>query len=118
LTRITIVFTSAPHSTSAGREGLDALLAISAYSEDICVVFVGDGVFQLLDNQDPAGILSKDYIPMFKLLTLYDIEDIRICKASLDARGVLDAPRVIEATLSTQEEVVELLQQSQKVLTF
>lgn len=82
------------------------------------MVFVGDGVFQLLDNQNPAGILSKDYIPMFKLLDLYDIEDIRICKASLDARGVLDVPRVIEATLSTQEDVIALFQQSQKVLTF
>jgi tRNA 2-thiouridine synthesizing protein C len=112
------VFSSPPHSTSAGREGLDALLAASAYSDDISVVFVGDGVFQLLDKQSPAAILSKDYIPMFKLLDLYDIVDIRICKASLATRGVLQAPRIIEATLATQDDIAALFQRSQKVLTF
>jgi hypothetical protein len=35
---------------AAGREGLDALMATSAFTEDIGVFFIGDGVFQLLAN--------------------------------------------------------------------
>jgi sulfur relay (sulfurtransferase) DsrF/TusC family protein len=38
---------------SVGQEGLDALLATSALTEEIGVFFVGDGVFQLLPGQRP-----------------------------------------------------------------
>ncbi|WP_252403065.1 DsrE family protein, partial [Escherichia coli] len=42
--RVAFVFTSAPHGSTSGREGLDALLATSALTEDIGVFFLGDGV--------------------------------------------------------------------------
>ncbi len=51
--RVAFVFTSAPHGSAGGREGLDALLATSALTEDMGVFFVGDGVFQLLPGQQP-----------------------------------------------------------------
>lgn len=35
--RVAVVFSQGPHGTSAGREGLDALLATSALTEDIGV---------------------------------------------------------------------------------
>lgn len=52
--RVAFVFSSAPHGSAAGREGLDALLATSALTDDIGVFFVGDGVFQLLPEQRAA----------------------------------------------------------------
>ena len=51
--KIAFVFTQGPHGTSAGREGLDALLATSALTEDIGVFFIADGVFQLMPAQQP-----------------------------------------------------------------
>lgn len=46
--RIAFVFSTVPHGTAAGREGLDALLATSALTDDLAVFFIADGVFQLL----------------------------------------------------------------------
>ena len=86
--RVAFVFTSAPHGSSAGREGLDALLATSALSEDLGVFFIGDGVLQLLSQQQPGVILARDYIATFKLLALYDIENCWICAASMRERGL------------------------------
>ncbi|HAJ4113923.1 DsrE family protein, partial [Escherichia coli] len=43
--RIAFVFSTAPHGTAAGREGLDALLATSALTDDLAVFFIADGVF-------------------------------------------------------------------------
>ncbi len=37
------VFRTHPHSTSKGREGLDAILAASAFCEDIRIFFIDDG---------------------------------------------------------------------------
>ncbi|PLL98143.1 sulfurtransferase complex subunit TusC, partial [Klebsiella michiganensis] len=54
--RVAFIFSSAPHGSASGREGLDALLATSALTEEIGVFFVGDGVFQLLPEQRPAAV--------------------------------------------------------------
>lgn len=86
--RVAFVFATAPHGSTAGREGLDALLATSALSDDLGVFFIGDGVFQPLSQQTPGVILARDYIATFKLLSLYDIENCWICAASMRERGL------------------------------
>ncbi|HIB0147014.1 TPA: sulfurtransferase complex subunit TusC [Escherichia coli] len=97
--RIAFVFSTAPHGTTAGREGLDALLATSALTDDLAVFFIADGVFQLLPGQKPDAVLARDYIATFKLLGLYDIEQCWICAASLRERGLYpQTPFVVEAT--------------------
>ncbi len=99
--RVAFLFTHAPHGSASGREGLDALLATSALSEDIGVFFIGDGVLQLLPGQQPGKILARDYIATFGVLPLYDIERCFVCNASLRERGfdeqqalVLDVARL------------------------
>ncbi len=118
MSQLTFVFRSAAHSTSTGREGVDALLAASAYCEDISVIFLGDGVGQLVAAQDPALIQSKAYAPMMKLFDLYDIEKVYVCQQSLADRGLGKASLVIEAQPLTLAEVAENLQSASKLLTF
>ena len=99
MNRVAFLFTQAPHGSSAGREGLDAVLATGALSEDIGLFFIGDGV-QLNRDQQPAQILARDYIATFGVLALYDIDRCYICQASLLARGQsLTAARVLDAQL-------------------
>lgn len=115
--RIAFVFTQGPHGSSAGREGLDALLATSAFSEQVGVFFLADGVFQLLPQQQPGKILMRDYIATFGILPLYDIEACFLCEASLQQRGlqqvddwVLDvrrlAPEALRAQLASYDIVL------------
>ncbi len=118
MSQLTYLFRSAPHGKSSGREGIDALLAASAYCEDISVIFIGDGVYQLLLGQDPSAILSKDYAPMLKLFDLYDIEQVFVCSDSLVQRGLAKADLVIDAEALTLEQVKEKLQQAGKLLSF
>ncbi len=118
MSQLTYLFRSAPHGQSSGREGVDALLAASAYCEDISVIFIGDGVCQLLLGQDPAAILSKDYAPMLKLFDLYDIEQVFVCSDSLAQRGLAQADLVIDAQPLTLKQVKDKLQQAGKLLSF
>lgn len=118
MSQLTYVFRSSPHKTSAGREGIDALLAASAYCEDICVLFIGDGVYQLLQGQQPQGILSKDYAPMLKLFDLYDIEQVFVCADSLAQRGLGQAGLVIAAERLEPAEIKLKLHQASKLLSF
>ncbi|MGS4673693.1 sulfurtransferase complex subunit TusC [Citrobacter farmeri] len=97
--RIAFVFSTIPHGSASGREGLDALLATSALTEEVGVFFIGDGVFQILQGQQPNVILARDYIATFKLLGLYDIEQCWLCAASLRERGLGEGVSfVVDAT--------------------
>ncbi len=116
--KVAFIFHSAPHATSAGREGLDALLAASAYSEDLAIFFVGEGVLQLLKEQDPAQVLSRDYISAFKLLDLYDIEQRYICEQSLQEWGVEPNELIVEGQLLSAKEMVEQWELFDQLLTF
>ena len=100
MNRVAFLFTQAPHGNSAGREGLDAVLATGALSEDIGLFFIGDGVLQLNREQHPEPILARNYIATFGVLELYDIDQCFICADSLRARGLrLDADRVLQANV-------------------
>ncbi|APG20234.1 sulfurtransferase TusC [Kosakonia radicincitans DSM 16656] len=117
--RIAFVFTSAPHGSSSGREGLDALLATSAFTDEIGVFFIGDGVFQLLAGQQPDAILARDYIATFKVLPLYDIEQCWLCAASLRERGLGEETAfVLPAQQLEPEALREQLDEYTVVLTF
>lgn len=114
------VFCSPPHGNSASREGLDALLAATAFcaGQDIAVYFLDDGVLNLLRGQQPEIILQKDFISAFKLLDLYDIENRFVCRESLqqyglDAQDLIIGCQKIDRTLLMQQ-----LKQVKKVLTF
>lgn len=96
--RIAFVFSTAPHGSASGREGLDALLATSALTEALGVFFISDGVFQLLPGQKPDAVLARDYIATFKLFDLYDIDQCWICAASLRERGLENINFVVDAT--------------------
>lgn len=85
---VAFVFKHAPHGTSNGREGLDALLATAALSDAIGVFFVGDGVLHLITEQQPGAIYARDYIATLKLLALYDIDTVYACQKSLHERGI------------------------------
>ncbi|MCJ2378169.1 sulfurtransferase complex subunit TusC [Vibrio sp. ZSDZ34] len=116
--KLGFVFQSYPHTSSAGREGLDALLAASAFCEDIAVFFSGKGVTQLVDRQQPSSVLSRDYISAFKLLELYDIEQVYVCQESLDKYGLLPEQLIIDATAISSGTLATLLNSCRKVLTF
>ncbi|QTF06873.1 sulfurtransferase complex subunit TusC [Brenneria izadpanahii] len=116
---IAFVFTHSPHGSASGREGLDALLAMSALTEDIGVFFIGDGVLQLLPGQQPEKILMRDYIATFGVLPLYDVERCYVCAESLRQRGIdLDTDWVLDVELLSPEALRLRLADYHSVLSF
>lgn len=117
--KIAFVFTTMPHGNASGREGLDALLATSALTEDIHVFFISDGVCQLLKNQHPNEVLARDYISTFKILPLYDIDNIYLCHASLQERGLSEnGSWVVTPKILNAQEIAAKLAECEVVLKF
>ena len=97
--KLAFLFRTAPHGNAISREGLDALLAATAFcdEEDIGVFFIDDGVLNLLNGQNPELLLQKDFIRTFKLLDLYDIEQRFVCADSLDQYNLQTEQLIISA---------------------
>ncbi len=104
MTNVAFVFTQAPHGSSAGREGLDALLATCALTEHVSLFFISDGVFQLLPQQQPERVLARNYIASFRMLSLYDVNRCYVCEQSLQRRGLsMTNDWVLDAEIMTPD---------------
>ena len=119
--KLAILFTQPPFGSSISREGLDALLAASAFcdEEELAICFLNDGVFNLLANQQPELLLQKDHIATFKLIELYDLTECFVCQESLAECGLDNSELVLrEAQKVSKNKLFEVLHQAKKVLTF
>ena len=118
--KLAFLFRTAPHGNAISREGLDALLAATAFcdEEEIGIFFVDDGVLNLLDGQNPELLLQKDFIRTFKLLDLYDIEQRFVCADSLDQYNLQAEQLIISAEKIDRTSLINKLSQAEKVFTF
>ena len=118
--KLAFLFRTAPHGNAISREGLDALLAATAFcdEEEIGVFFIDDGVLNLLDGQNPELLLQKDFIRTFKLLNLYDIEQRFVCADSLDQYNLNTEQLIISAEKIDRTSLINKLRQVEKVFTF
>ena len=118
--KLAFLFRTAPHGNAISREGLDALLAATAFcdEEEIGVFFIDDGVLNLLDGQNPELLLQKDFIRTFKLLGLYDIEQRFVCTDSLDQYNLNTEQLIISAEKIDRTSLINKLSQAEKVFTF
>ena len=118
--KLAFLFRTAPHGNAISREGLDALLAATAFcdEEEIGIFFVDDGVLNLLDGQNPELLLQKDFIRTFKLLDLYDIEQRFVCATSLDQYHLQTEQLIISAEKIDRTSLINKLSQAEKVFTF
>jgi len=118
MTETAFIFHTPPHGSASGREGLDAVLACSALTDEIAVFFIGDGVYQLLAGQQPAAILARDHASTFKMLELYDIEAVYVCADSLAERGLTEADLLIPVRVLPRAELRAQLAQARVRLLF
>ena len=118
--KLAFLFRTAPHGNAISLEGLDALLAATAFcdEEEIGVFFIDDGVLNLLDGQNPELLLQKDFIRTFKLLDLYDIEQRFVCADSLDQYNLQTEQLIISAEKIDRTSLIKKLSQIEKVFTF
>lgn len=117
--KILLISRHAPYGNSTAREALDTALAASVYDQDISVLFMDDGIFQLLKNQHSQFINQKNIASTIPVLSLYGIENIYAHQNSLDERAIGIEELVLDdiKTLST-DDVKNLLTKQDHILSF
>lgn len=113
-----IIFRKAPIGSSWAREALDLALVGAAFGQKVSLLFMGDGVYQLLGNQQPEQVAQKGTQAMMKALPIYDIDQIFVAQVSLDERGLNSTQLGFDCKALQQTEIQALLQSHQQVFNF
>lgn len=104
-----IISRQPPWAGPAAREALDIALAGGAYDLPVAMLFLDDGVYQLIDAQAPAHVQQKNLAANLQALPLFGIDDVFVCASSLQQRGLADHPLALAAKTLTREELQRLL---------
>ena len=106
---------SAPYGSDRARALLDMALAAAVFEQDIEMLFLGDGVFQLLRGQDGGLISEKSLGNAMEALELYGIGQPCIEAGALRERGLNADDLVISAKALSSGQIGDLLRQSDVV---
>jgi tRNA 2-thiouridine synthesizing protein C len=116
--KVGIINRCSAHGFTTGRESLDLTLAMSAFNESLSLFFIGDGVYQLVEGHLPKGILQKNYQPLFKMLAMYDVENIYVCNSSLEQRGLSPDMLNIDVQIVDKQQLQQKLAQQDQLMSF
>lgn len=78
----------APYGTVYALESLEVVLIGAAFEQNVELLFMDDGVFQLAKGQNTKGIEMKNFSPTWSALGDYDVTKFYVSRESLEERGL------------------------------
>ena len=102
----------APFGTIYALESLEVVLIGAAFDQEVSVLFLDDGVYQLTKGQDTSGIGMKNFSPTFRTLGDYEVKNVYVDRDSLAARGLTqdDLVQIAWEDFDTEEEVENIVE--------
>lgn len=118
MTDLLFVFSHSPYGSSTAKEGLEAALAAGAFDQDISILFTGDGVWQLLPNQNSIEIGRKSHQKMTQALPMFGIDKIYIDNTSLIERSITANALPDNAKVISHDKTQTLMQSAKHIISF
>jgi tRNA 2-thiouridine synthesizing protein C len=109
---------TAPYGTVYALESLEVVLITAAFDQDVSLVFIDDGVWQLKKGQQTKGIETKNFSPTYRALEDYDVEKLYVEQDSLSARGLAAEDLIVDVTVLPAKELGALMAAQDVVLSF
>jgi len=102
----------APYGTIYAWESLEVVLIAAAFDQKVSLMFVDDGVYQLVKGGDTSDSDMKNFMPTYRTLGDYEVRHMYVDQASLDARGLTtdDLIQVAWEDYETEEEVDNIVE--------
>ena len=114
--KIMHIMRNAPHGTIYTYEGLEMILIMAAYDQDISVAFIDDGVYALKKGQDTEDLEIKGFSNTFKALDGYDVEKLYVDQLSLEERGLTEDDLVIDVEVLSSAEIGKMMAEQDVVV--
>lgn len=108
----------APYGTVYALESLEVVLITATFDQDVSVVFMDDGVFELAKGQNTKAIEMKNFSSTYRALDGYDVEKLYVERESMEARGLTEADLVVPVQVLSSTEMGQLMAAQDVVLSF
>ena len=102
----------APYGTIYAWESLEVVLIGAAFDQDVRLMFMDDGVYQLTKGQDTTAVGMKNFSPTYRTLGDYEVKSVYVDKDSLLARGLSqdDLVQIAWEDWETEEEIENIVE--------
>ncbi len=108
----------APYGTIYAWESLEVVLIGAAFEQDVSLVFMDDGVYQMTKGQETAGIGMKNFSKTYAALEMYDVEKLYVERESMEARGISEEDLLVDVQVLSRAEIADLLEEQDVILSF
>ena len=108
----------APFGSIYALESLEVVLIAATFDQDVSLVFLDDGVYELVKGQDSAGIGIKNHSKTYRALDGYDVEKLYVERDSMQARGLSEDDLLVDVQVLSSAEMADLMAEQDVVLSF
>ncbi|MCW8092388.1 sulfurtransferase complex subunit TusC [Alteromonas sp. ASW11-130] len=116
MSTILIRMTKPPYGSSDAHEGLDFAISATNYGHDVQLLFEGNGVYQLLHNQQPDSL--SNHAKRLNALPFYDIEACFVCETSIHSFNILPSNLISLVSPVSDKKKHALYARADHVVTF
>jgi tRNA 2-thiouridine synthesizing protein C len=107
-----------PYGTIYALESLEVVLITATFDQDVSLVFLDDGVYELVKGQSTKGIGMKNFSPSYRALDGYDVEKLYVERESLESRGLTEADLIVPVEVLDTTQMSALMAEQDVVLSF
>lgn len=118
MNKVVILLRKAPYGRVYTAEAFRTIMGIAVFELDICVLFIDDGVFALIKEQDPTQLEMKPLGDAFPMLKDFNVQRFVVHEPSLIERGLKKEDLVLDVELAGSAQIAEIFEQYTKVLPF
>jgi tRNA 2-thiouridine synthesizing protein C len=108
----------APYGTIYALESLEVVLIAATFDQDVSLVFVDDGVYELVKGQNTQAIGIKNHSKTYRALDGYDVQKLYVERESLAARGLTEDDLIVDVQVLGSAEMAALMAEQDVVLSF
>lgn len=108
----------APYGTIYALESLEVVLITATFDQDVSLVFMDDGVYEIVKGQQTKAIGIKNFSPSYRALEGYDVEKLYVDRQSLTERGLSEADLLVPVEVLDTEQMSQLMAAQDVVLSF
>jgi len=108
----------APYGTIYALESLEVVLIAAAFEQDVTLVFMDDGVYQIKKDQNTEAIGVKNFSPTYRALEGYDVEKLYVERESLESRGLTTEELIVPVQVIDKDQLAELMEEQEVILSF
>lgn len=102
-----------PYGSTHATEALDMAYALSAFEHKVSLLFMDDGVLQLMRDQQTADIGLKNFSPNFKAWDDYEIQHIYVDEIALLERDIQVSDLIVAVEILDAKQIATVINEHQ-----